>query len=200
MKKLTCLRHLMFLGLFPALLWACGAQNEASELDGGNPATVHRYNSNGSGAGITGTWFSQIGTRQADGSITLSGNVALNAEECLVFGPYNNYAPVNGIGHIDGQVDLILSGGSVKVDIVSNQVVLDSKIIDAPTGAARNAQTITLDGGVFSQPLTGVEVRVCQPRTKRVRTCEDIDAHRPPRCSFEPQLFLKVLETRLIFN
>lgn len=200
MKLLPRIRRVIFVSLLPSLLMSCGAQEATSELEGGNPVTTHRYNSTGSGSGITGKWFTQIGTPAADGSITLSGDIKPNAEECLVFGPYNNYAPVNGIGHVDGQVDLILSGGSVKVDIVSNQVVLDSKIIDAPARAPKTVQTIDLKGAIFSAPLTGVEVRVCQPRAKTHQYCEQLWPNHPPHCINTSFLYLKVLETRILYN
>lgn len=196
MKTRSLAQRLLVFSVLSPLLTSCGTPDEDSKLKA-NPTTVHRYNSNGSGLGVTGSWLSQTGRKSDDGSITLEGEH--NNDLCAVFGPYNSYAPVNGVGHIDAQIDLILRGGSVMVDLISQGAVHERRIIDAPIDAERVKQTITLNGPVFDQPLKDVEVRVCQPRPKDGKSCDEHFAGMT-LCVTKSQLYLKVLETRIIYN
>ena len=180
------------------LLLACGTHSEAYSLK--SPSSqVYIYNS--TGVNVVAAWASQIGTVNTDGSLSLFGT---SSSKCLVCGPYASFLPgPSGVGHINAQVDLQISGGTVVVDLVSSTgtVIHDSKtIVGASDGSTSHQQTINLNGVVFSSPLENVEVRVHSPKTQTTRVCEDSSADRAPTCKLVPILLIRIFETRIIYN
>lgn len=179
------------------LLQACGSSSVDSELDGGNPVSVYTYNSSGQGTGILAAWTSEVGTRLADGKLQVRGKQFDG--RIAVSNPGLNLVPANGIGHADAAAHFSLARGQVFVEFVGGDgTVYDKKFINNDNGANQE-YSITLNGPTFTQPVSGLQVRIRPFHSDFTERCPE-DGNPGQRCSYIYHGDLIVKDTQIFYN